>query len=104
MQDELQGKTVERITFKEVTQKAVEKALESPRQIDNHLVDAYKARRALDYLVGYNISPILWQKVGAARSAGTTHTVNSAESIDRGLLASVSNTPEAAANDATPAL
>ncbi|KAL3144457.1 hypothetical protein ABBQ32_004201 [Trebouxia sp. C0010 RCD-2024] len=70
IQDELQGKAVERITFKEVTQKAVERALASPRQIDSHLVDAYMARRALDYLMGYNISPTLMRKVGAARSAG----------------------------------
>ena len=71
IQDVLQGKKVERITFTEVTQKAVERALASPRQIDGNLVDAYKARRALDYLMGYNLSPILWRKLGGAKSAGT---------------------------------
>ena len=71
VQDELQDKTVQRITFKEVTQKAVEVALASPRQIDSHLVDAYLARRALDYLMCYSISPTLMRKVGAAKSAGT---------------------------------
>ena len=71
LQDVLQGKRVERITFTEVTQKAVERALASPRQIDSNLVDAYRARRALDYLMGYNLSPILWRKLGGAKSAGT---------------------------------
>lgn len=71
LQDVLQGKRVERITFTEVTQKAVERALANPRQIDSNLVDAYRARRALDYLLGYNLSPILWRKLGGAKSAGT---------------------------------
>ena len=71
LQDVLQGTRVERVTFTEVTQKAVESALASPRQIDSNLVDAYRARRALDYLMGYNLSPILWRKLGGAKSAGT---------------------------------
>ena len=73
MQDALHGKQVQRITFTEVTQKAVEAALAHPREIDGHLVNAYKARRALDYLMGYGMSPILWSKLGGARSAGMFH-------------------------------
>ena len=70
MQDALQDKEVQRVMFTEVSQKAVETALASPRQVDSNLVDAYKARRALDYLLGYGISPILWTKLGGAKSAG----------------------------------
>lgn len=72
LQDALQGKQVQRITFTEVSQKAVEAALANPRQVDSYLVDAYKARRTLDYLLGYGISPILWTKLGGAKSAGAS--------------------------------
>ena len=59
-----------RITFTEVTKAAVLAAMQAPRQISQPLVDAYRARRALDYLVGYHISPKLWRKLPGAKSAG----------------------------------
>ena len=55
----LKGKKIERVVFNEITKKAVTNGIENPREIEDHLVDAYMARRALDYLVGFNISPIL---------------------------------------------
>ncbi|MCL2629076.1 MAG: type I DNA topoisomerase [Alphaproteobacteria bacterium] len=66
----LSGKKVYRITFNEITKKAVQHALENPREIDQNLVDAYLGRRALDYLMGFNLSPVLWRKVPGSKSAG----------------------------------
>ena len=66
----MKDKVVERITFTEVTQKAVEAALQNPRAISDALVDAYKGRRALDFLVGFGISPVLWGKMVGSKSAG----------------------------------
>jgi hypothetical protein len=66
----LQGVGVERITFTEVTERAVREALAAPRQVSQPLVQAYLARRALDYLVGFTLSPLLWRKMSGARSAG----------------------------------
>uniref|UniRef100_A0A061RF57 DNA topoisomerase n=2 Tax=Tetraselmis sp. GSL018 TaxID=582737 RepID=A0A061RF57_9CHLO len=71
----LKDKTVERITFTEVTKKAVTEAIRSPRQVSQELVDAYLARRALDFLVGFYISPVLWRKLPGARSAGRVQSV-----------------------------
>ena len=71
----LKGKTVERVVFNEITKKAVINGIENPRQIETHLVDAYMARRALDYLVGFNISPILWTKLPGSKSAGRVQSV-----------------------------
>ncbi|MGL5734945.1 MAG: DNA topoisomerase, partial [Beijerinckiaceae bacterium] len=71
----LKGMPVERVTFNAITKKSVEDALKSPRQIDQALVDAYLARRALDYLVGFNLSPVLWRKLPGARSAGRVQSV-----------------------------
>ncbi len=71
----LKGIPVERVTFNAVTKDAVQKALASPRQIDQALVDAYLARRALDYLVGFTLSPVLWRKLPGARSAGRVQSV-----------------------------
>ncbi|MGC6517164.1 MAG: type I DNA topoisomerase [Candidatus Puniceispirillaceae bacterium] len=65
----------ERVVFNEVTKSAILKAMAEPRQLDNNLVDAYLARRALDYLVGFGISPILWRKLPGARSAGRVQSV-----------------------------
>jgi len=71
----LKGIPVERVTFNAVTKDAVQKALAEPRQIDQALVDAYLARRALDYLVGFTLSPVLWRKLPGARSAGRVQSV-----------------------------
>src|SRR3712207_322434 len=69
------GEPVERITFNAITRSAVQTALRQPRQIDQALVDAYLARRALDYLVGFTLSPVLWRKLPGARSAGRVQSV-----------------------------
>ena len=66
----LQGKQVTRITFTEVTKKAVLEALAAPRSISMPLVEAYLARRALDYLLGFTVSPVLWTKCANLKSAG----------------------------------
>ncbi|MEM1391147.1 MAG: type I DNA topoisomerase, partial [Pseudomonadota bacterium] len=66
---------VERVVFNAITKNAVTKAMEEPRQIDQELVDAYLARRALDYLVGFNLSPVLWRKLPGSRSAGRVQSV-----------------------------
>ena len=71
----LKDKEVERVVFNEITKKAVVHGIENPRQIEPHLVDAYMARRALDYLVGFNISPILWTKLPGSKSAGRVQSV-----------------------------
>ena len=71
----LKGIPVERVTFNAVTKDAVQKALANPRQVDQALVDAYLARRALDYLVGFTLSPVLWRKLPGARSAGRVQSV-----------------------------
>jgi len=71
----LKGMPVERVTFNAITKDAVQAALRQPRQIDQALVDAYLARRALDYLVGFNLSPVLWRKLPGARSAGRVQSV-----------------------------
>jgi DNA topoisomerase-1 len=66
---------VERVVFNAVTKSAVLDAIANPRQINEELVDAYMARRALDYLVGFNLSPVLWRKLPGARSAGRVQSV-----------------------------
>ncbi|NDC59029.1 MAG: type I DNA topoisomerase, partial [Alphaproteobacteria bacterium] len=71
----LKGKEVVRVTFNAITKEAVQKAMAAPRQIDQALVDAYLARRALDYLVGFTLSPVLWRKLPGARSAGRVQSV-----------------------------
>lgn len=69
------GRTIERVTFNEITKDAIKAAFQRPRAVDAELVDAYMARRALDYLVGFNISPLLWRKLPGARSAGRVQSV-----------------------------
>ena len=71
----LKDKEIERVVFNEITKKAVIHGIENPRQIEPNLVDAYMARRALDYLVGFNISPILWTKLPGSKSAGRVQSV-----------------------------
>ncbi len=71
----LKDKPVERVVFNAITKSAILEAMKSPREIDTALVDAYLARRALDYLVGFNLSPVLWRKLPGARSAGRVQSV-----------------------------
>jgi DNA topoisomerase-1 len=71
----LKDKTLERVVFNEITKSAILEAIKNPRQIELPLVDAYLARRALDYLVGFNISPILWTKLPGSKSAGRVQSV-----------------------------
>ncbi len=66
---------VKRVTFNAITKAAVTEAMANPRDIDAPLVEAYLARRALDYLVGFNLSPVLWRKLPGARSAGRVQSV-----------------------------
>lgn len=71
----LKGQAVERVVFNAITKQAVTEAMKHPRQIDPALVDAYLARRALDYLVGFTLSPVLWRKLPGSRSAGRVQSV-----------------------------
>ena len=71
----LKGKHLERVVFNEITKKAILDAIKNPREIHLPLVEAYLARRALDYLVGFNISPILWTKLPGSKSAGRVQSV-----------------------------
>jgi len=71
----LKDKAVSRVTFNAITKDSVLAAMANPRQIDQELVDAYLARRALDYLVGFNLSPVLWRKLPGSRSAGRVQSV-----------------------------
>ncbi|WP_170769990.1 type I DNA topoisomerase [Ruegeria lacuscaerulensis] len=66
---------VSRVTFNAITKDAVTEAMQNPRQVDMPLVEAYLARRALDYLVGFNLSPVLWRKLPGAKSAGRVQSV-----------------------------
>ncbi|MCK8484782.1 type I DNA topoisomerase [Aliiroseovarius sp. S2029] len=66
---------VSRVVFNAITKSAVTEAMQQPRDVDNDLVEAYLARRALDYLVGFNLSPVLWRKLPGARSAGRVQSV-----------------------------
>jgi DNA topoisomerase I len=71
----LKGIPIDRVTFNAITKDAVLDAMAHPRQVDQALVDAYLARRALDYLVGFRLSPVLWRKLPGARSAGRVQSV-----------------------------
>lgn len=71
----LKGQPISRVVFNAITKQAVLEAMQHPRQIDGALVDAYLARRALDYLVGFTLSPVLWRKLPGARSAGRVQSV-----------------------------
>ncbi|MDR2794619.1 MAG: type I DNA topoisomerase [Holosporaceae bacterium] len=74
---------VKRIVFHEITRNAIKEAIAHPRDIDNNLVDSYLARRALDYLVGFTLSPILWRKLPGSRSAGRVQSVALRIIVDR---------------------
>ncbi|KAA5801701.1 type I DNA topoisomerase [Alkalicaulis satelles] len=71
----LKDKRIQRVAFNAITKKAVSEALERPRDVDMELVEAYLARRALDYLVGFTLSPVLWRKLPGSRSAGRVQSV-----------------------------
>jgi DNA topoisomerase-1 len=81
----IQKHTVERVVFNSITKQAVLDAMKHPRVIDAALVDAYLARRALDYLVGFTLSPVLWRKLPGARSAGRVQSVSLRLVCDREL-------------------
>ena len=66
---------VKRVVFNEITKNAILDAFDHPRDVDRELVDAYLARRALDYLVGFNLSPVLWRKLPGSKSAGRVQSV-----------------------------
>ena len=78
----LKDKKVYRVAFHEITKKAVQSAIESPREIDKNLVDAYLVRRALDYLIGFGISPLLWRR-NLGKSAGRVQSVAVKLVVDR---------------------
>ena len=71
----LKDKNVKRVTFNAITKSSVLKAMETPRELNKELIDAYLARRALDYLVGFKLSPVLWRKVPGSKSAGRVQSV-----------------------------
>src|ERR1700761_6871016 len=81
----LKDKRVDRVVFNAVTKDAVQEAMRNPREIDEALVDAYRSRRALDYLVGFTLSPVLWRKLPGARSAGRVQSVALRVVCDREL-------------------
>src|SRR5690606_2273292 len=71
----LNPKTTERIVFREITKSAIEKAIHNPRTVDEKLVDAQQARRILDRMVGFELSPVLWKKIKGNLSAGRVQSV-----------------------------
>src|SRR5262249_33496236 len=71
----LAGVDVKRVVFNEVTKAAVQDAFSNPRELNRELVEAYLARRALDYLVGFTLSPVLWRKLPGSKSAGRVQSV-----------------------------
>lgn len=75
--------TVARVVFHEITESSIKSALDAPREIDVNLVHAYLARRALDYLIGFNISPLLWRKLPGCQSAGRVQSAALALICDR---------------------
>jgi DNA topoisomerase-1 len=76
-------KEVERVTFNAITKPAILHAMQHPRELDTDLIDAYRARRALDYLVGFTLSPVLWRKLHGAKSAGRVQSVALRIIVDR---------------------
>ena len=76
-------KDVQRVTFNAITKAAVTQAMAHPRELDTDLIDAYRARRALDYLVGFTLSPVLWRKLPGAKSAGRVQSVALRLIVDR---------------------
>ena len=81
----LKGVDVKRVVFYEITKRAILEAMEAPRSLNTSLIDAYLARRALDYLVGFTLSPVLWRKLPGSRSAGRVQSVTLRLITDREL-------------------
>src|SRR5919112_304405 len=81
----LKDATVQRVVFNAITKSAVTEAMANPRDLDMELVEAYLARRALDYLVGFTLSPVLWRKLPGSRSAGRVQSVALRLIVDREL-------------------
>ncbi len=81
----LKGAKIQRVVFNAITKSAVTEAMKNPRDLDMELVDAYLARRALDYLVGFTLSPVLWRKLPGSRSAGRVQSVALRLIVDREL-------------------
>jgi len=79
----VKGAAVERVVFNAITKSSILEAMKHPRDIDMELVDAYLARRALDYLVGFTLSPVLWRKLPGSRSAGRVQSVSLRLIVDR---------------------
>ncbi|MGZ3273208.1 MAG: type I DNA topoisomerase [Caulobacteraceae bacterium] len=79
----IKGAKVQRVVFNAITKSAVTEAMKHPRDLDMELVDAYLARRALDYLVGFTLSPVLWRKLPGSRSAGRVQSVALRLVVDR---------------------
>jgi DNA topoisomerase-1 len=73
--NKLDGVDVKRVVFNEITKDAIIEAFDHPRELDSELIEAYLARRALDYLVGFTLSPVLWRKLPGSRSAGRVQSV-----------------------------
>jgi DNA topoisomerase-1 len=90
----IKGAVVERVVFNAITKSAVTEAMMNPRAIDMELVDAYLARRALDYLVGFTLSPVLWRKLPGSRSAGRVQSVALRLVVDREIEIERFNTQE----------
>ena len=85
---------VSRVVFNAITKRAVTEAMENPREVDQDLVEAYLARRALDYLVGFNLSPVLWRKLPGSRSAGRVQSVTLRLIVEREMEIEAFNAQE----------
>src|SRR3546814_15287771 len=75
--------SVDRVTFNAITKQAVNEAMAHPRELDTDLIDAYRARRALDYLVGFTLSPVLWRKLPGAKSEVRVQSVTLRMIVER---------------------
>lgn len=83
---DINNKIVKRVIFHEITKKAILKAMDNPKDLNDDLIDAYLARRVLDYLVGFNLSPMLWRRIPGSKSAGRVQSVALRLLVERELL------------------